>query len=119
MNQPLTPKRKAKTKDLVTLGIGALALLTTLGFEQGWLALAGDQRPVGKLRPKDLIGAKSQASAHNSLTQSSANRPLPAPTIDDDSPRHSTPDRAADNNSLNGLTGTLKPGRDGDHDADD
>jgi hypothetical protein len=40
---------------LVIVGVVAVVLLVVLGFATGWLALTSEQRPVGKLRPTDLV----------------------------------------------------------------
>ena len=75
MTEPVTtqPKSKAKTYLLATSLV--LALLTVLGFNRGWLAWHSDQRPVGKLRPADLVSSPSSSVRADAASQTSSSIP--------------------------------------------
>jgi hypothetical protein len=51
-----------RTQTKTVLFIVVLVLLITFGFNRGWLAWQSEQRPIGKLRPIDLVTPTSVAS---------------------------------------------------------
>jgi hypothetical protein len=74
-NRPASPHRKIKPTLIVCLGAIVLALMIIAGFQRGWLALQSDQRPLGKLRPGDLV-ARTASVSDTTLAQG------PSDTID-------------------------------------
>ena len=48
-------KRISPGSKILVLFAAALCVLIALGFRSGWLALHSDERPIGRLRPSDLI----------------------------------------------------------------
>jgi hypothetical protein len=117
MTNPLLPPPKSRAKHAVLLGFGLLLLLIALGFNGGWLAWHSNARPVGKLRPTDLIHSTT------SSPQPSSGIPTPDATfvpIDDDHP--SIPSTSKPGSEGNGSSSTVprrQSDHDHDHDADD
>jgi hypothetical protein len=140
MNDSPAARRTSKARIYLLAGVIVLVMLVVAGFNRGWLAWHSDQRPVGKLRPADLIS--SPASPETTLTAANATSSIPATTplngttsttrtaattspraIDDDRPNVS-----ATSDPINSMVGSTVPsvsvvgtkmGSDGDHDADD
>lgn len=123
MNAP--PKAR---RSMMLLGAAILVLLIGLGFNRGWLAWRSDQRPLGKLRPVDLISATSvsESSEPPEITgPGSKPSVVPAPptamatisATDDDqsSPTTTVPNPAP----VDSFPADTKPTTDNDHDADD
>jgi hypothetical protein len=126
MNEISEPKRRTQTTTILFLGAFVLGLVIMLGFNRGWLAWHSDQRPIGKLRPIDLIAATSEAKDSTTdpgdadPTNTSAFNPVWPPS-DDDQPAGPNSTSATYPNSTpasSSVTGSI-PTIDHDHDADD
>lgn len=104
MTEPVTtqPKSKAKTYLLATSLV--LALLTVLGFNRGWLAWHSDQRPVGKLRPADLVSSPSSSVPADAASETSSS--IPGSTVTAGASSTTGTALATSTESTTGSTGT-------------
>jgi hypothetical protein len=128
LQQGYTMNAPPKARTRLLLGAACLVLLIALGFNRGWLAWHSDQRPLGKLRPVDLVTATSVPES-SELPQSTGpySQPstIPAPptaratstTSDDDQSRAAT--TTSNPAPVNSSPHDNKPTSDNDHDADD
>lgn len=110
---------------LLLFGAVVVTLLIVAGFNRGWLAWHSDQRPLGKLRPADLVGATSMPeSSKPPETADSQPSTVPAPptaaatsTTHDD--HGSTTPVDPNSGPVDSSPSDARPIPDDDHDADD
>jgi hypothetical protein len=122
---PPTARRRPRAKNALIIGSVLLTVLVVLGFKSGWLAWRSDQRPVGKLRPADLVATTLAPDLiRDNPPSSGTSTTTLSPSANDDAPSESSVagSEAADSStagtSVSSVTDST-PGPDHDHDADD
>jgi hypothetical protein len=119
MTKPFTAKPRNRSKFVTVIGIAVLMFLIIVGFQRGWLAFRNDQRPVGKLRPVDLVTSIPLASpsSSSSFVSTSSSVPMLTPTqTDDDDTTVDSIAKVIPTNSSVPQTTVRRPDNDGDKD---